>query len=166
MQRRLRDLSIKTKLVLLAAASGCVTVVLCCFGFAINDVRMIRQAKVKELQVQADLLSFNSTAVLTFRDAPAAKRLIESLEAFSFSPGGRGQRHVAQVLANQVFELGLTVKPQPLPGDISHAIIPELNRSDYDWGGDEKTAIKEWALQLAHRCAEMVLLVDDSADVA
>jgi len=76
---RFRDLSIKTKLIILATASGCVALLLCCLGFVFNDVRTIRAAKVRELQAQADVLGFNCSAVLTFHDAAAANQLLESL---------------------------------------------------------------------------------------
>jgi two-component system, sensor histidine kinase len=78
---RFRDYSIKTKLTVLAVASSAIALTLCCAGFVSNDVRMIRAAKVEECQALANMLGFNSTAALSFRDAKAAHSLLQSLES-------------------------------------------------------------------------------------
>jgi two-component system, sensor histidine kinase len=78
---RFRDLSIKSKLQILAVASSAIALTLCCLGFVGNDVRMIKAAKVEECQALAKMLAFNSTAVLSFHDAKAAHALLQSLES-------------------------------------------------------------------------------------
>lgn len=61
---------------------------------------------------------------------------------------GVGQsRSLAEVKVRDVIIEGMTVKPDPLPGQPGHALIPELNRRDYD--GENRDKIKEWALKLA-----------------
>ncbi len=85
--------------------------------------------------------------------------LVVSIEEFSFTPDRIKRRSVAQIRASQVRSLALSVEPKPLPNDPAHAIIPELNVRDYEAGGAKKRAIKEWALQLAHHHAEMVLVL-------
>lgn len=77
--RWLRDLSIKRKLVALSTVSGCAALFLACFGFVVNDVSMIRSNKIAQLEAQARILAFNSSAVLTFHDAAAAEKLLGSL---------------------------------------------------------------------------------------
>jgi signal transduction histidine kinase/ActR/RegA family two-component response regulator len=79
--RMFRDLSIRTKLVLLAMASAGVALLLSCIGLAVNDIQMMRDSTVKSLSTQARMLAFNSTAVLSFRDAPAAEQLLKSLKS-------------------------------------------------------------------------------------
>ncbi len=79
--RWLRDLSIKRKLVLLSTASGCAALFLACLGFVVNDVSMIRTSKIAQLEAQAQTLAFNSSAVLTFRDAVAAERLLDAFHS-------------------------------------------------------------------------------------
>ena len=76
---RLRDLSITKKLVLLAVSSAGVALMLSCAGFVVNDVTTLRANKVHEFHSHAEVIGFNSTAVLTFHDARAANRLLESL---------------------------------------------------------------------------------------
>jgi two-component system, sensor histidine kinase len=76
-----RDLSIRTKLVLLAITSASVALLLSCIGLAVNDIQMMREATVKSLSTQARMLAFNSTAVLSFRDAPAAEQLLKSMKS-------------------------------------------------------------------------------------
>ncbi|MBN2021348.1 MAG: response regulator [Pirellulales bacterium] len=77
--RSFSDLSIRAKLITLVMASGGVALLLCCVGFVFNDVRAFRSAKIRELETNARVLAFNSTAVLTFQNAAAAQRLLDSL---------------------------------------------------------------------------------------
>jgi two-component system, sensor histidine kinase len=79
--RKFRDLSIRTKLVLLAMASASVALLLSCIGFAVTDIKMMRDSTVQSISTQARMLAFNSTAVLSFRDAPAAEQLLKSLKS-------------------------------------------------------------------------------------
>jgi signal transduction histidine kinase/ActR/RegA family two-component response regulator len=76
---RLRDLSIRKKLVLLAVSSAGVALLLSCAGFVANDVTTLQANKVHKFHSHAEVIGFNSTAVLTFHDARAAGRLLESL---------------------------------------------------------------------------------------
>ncbi len=78
---KFRDLSIRTKLVLLGMFSASVALLLSCIGFAVNDINMMRSSAVQGLSTQARMLAFNSTAVLSFRDAPAAQLLLKSLKS-------------------------------------------------------------------------------------
>lgn len=88
------------------------------------------------------------------------RSLIVSLEDFSYMPDRSNQRHVAQVVAGDVQSLGLTVEPRPLPGDRSHAVVPELNFNDYNESKEKKRLFKSWAARLADEHAEMVFLLD------
>jgi signal transduction histidine kinase/ActR/RegA family two-component response regulator len=76
-----RDLSIRGKLVLLVVASVGTALLLTSAGFATNDYFLMRDSIVKNLRTQASMMAFNSTAVLSFRDEPAAKKLLASLES-------------------------------------------------------------------------------------
>lgn len=78
--KRVRDISIRSKLVLLAAASVCVALLLACGGFMLNDVRTLRRSKLEQLETQARMLAFNCTGVLTFQDKVAAEQLLTSLK--------------------------------------------------------------------------------------
>ena len=78
---KFRDLAIRTKLILLAMASASLALTLLCIGLAVNDIQMMRNSTVQNLSTQARVLAFNSTAVLSFRDAPAAELLLKSLKS-------------------------------------------------------------------------------------
>ena len=78
---KFRDLSIRTKLVLLAMVSASVALLLSCIGFAVNDIKMLRNSAVQSLGTQARMLAFNSTAVLSFHDATAAEQLLKSMKS-------------------------------------------------------------------------------------
>jgi signal transduction histidine kinase/CheY-like chemotaxis protein len=116
---KFRDLSIRTKLVLLAMVSASVALLLSCIGFAVNDIKMMRDSTVQSLSTQARMLAFNSTAVLSFRDAPAAQLLLKSLKsqpaiefACLYDSGGK-------VLATYLKENVLDTNPPP-PGHVGY----------------------------------------------
>jgi signal transduction histidine kinase/DNA-binding NarL/FixJ family response regulator len=79
--RLFERLSINKKLILLSGASVCVALSLACVGFVVNDYQVFQNAKIEQLKSQADMLAFNSGAVLTFGDQVAATRLLESLRS-------------------------------------------------------------------------------------
>jgi len=113
---KFRDLSIRTKLVLLAMVSASVALVLSCIGFAYNDIKMMRDSTVQSLNTQARMLAFNSTAVLSFRAAPAAQQLLKSLKsqptiefACLYDSGG-------EILATYLQDDAPAITP-PLPGE-------------------------------------------------
>jgi len=55
--------------------------------------------------------------------------------------------HVAELAVREVKSLGLSVAPDPLPDDRSHALIPELNSLDARVP-DQLKRIEEWAIAL------------------
>lgn len=89
------------------------------------------------------------------------RRFVTSLEDFSYNPPRTKRRSIAQIRAARILELGLHVEPRPENSDPGHAVVPEMNRTDYDAGGQKKAAIKEWALNLARAC-KMVLVLDQT----
>jgi len=77
--RRFRNLSIRTKVVLLTASSVCIALALCSAGFITTELHVIRVAKIRELQSLENMLGFNSSTVRAFRDSSAAERLLAAL---------------------------------------------------------------------------------------
>ena len=77
----IRNWSIKTKLILLAVVSVGVALAVSSAGLSLNEIYTMRAVKMEALQTQAGMLAFNSTGVLSFRDIPAAKQLLSSLQA-------------------------------------------------------------------------------------
>jgi len=77
--RFLRNLSIRTKLVLLAGTAVCCALVISSSGIILKDIEMIRSATIEQLQVQAQMMEFNSNGVLAFAAADEAEKLLSSM---------------------------------------------------------------------------------------
>ncbi|MBN1909863.1 MAG: response regulator [Pirellulales bacterium] len=75
-----KNLSINTKLNLLVSVAGGVALLLSSIAFVGNDYQMIRESKIRQLTVLADVLAANSTAALNFDDPAAANELLNSLQ--------------------------------------------------------------------------------------
>ena len=71
--------TINAKLSLLTTVAAGVALSLSCIAFFINDVRMIRASKVRELSALATILGANTTAAVEFNDAKTATELLASL---------------------------------------------------------------------------------------
>src|SRR6185436_7942433 len=105
--RLLPQRSIRAKLMILATASGCVALLLACLGFMSNDVRVMHEAKLRQLAAQTELLSFSSSAVVARGDKGAAEHLLAALQfntsidsAMLFDQGGErlGEFHNGDAL--------------------------------------------------------------------
>ena len=66
---------------LLALASGCVVLMLACLGFMSNDIRLMREAKLRQLWSQAELLGCKSSMVLAAHDQDAAQQHLAVLQS-------------------------------------------------------------------------------------
>lgn len=75
-----QDLSIRAKLIALTTMCSSLALLLCSTGFVINDMSKMRSTRVEQIRAQAEMLAFNSTAVLTFHDAASATDLMTSLK--------------------------------------------------------------------------------------
>jgi signal transduction histidine kinase/DNA-binding NarL/FixJ family response regulator len=75
---RLNNISIRTKLILLAATAVFCALGLTATGIVFKDIQMIRAASIEQLQVQARLMEFNSDGVLAFGDGEEAAKLLSS----------------------------------------------------------------------------------------
>jgi hypothetical protein len=58
--RWIRNLHLRTKLILMSAITVGLALVLACAGFLLNDLRLLQDSKLRQLRMQAELLSFNS----------------------------------------------------------------------------------------------------------
>ncbi len=61
---------------------------------------------------------------------------------------------MARFAVTNVLDIGLTVGPEPLPDDLSHAVIPELNSLDRRDSAKEKE-MEEWAMALRN-CSTLI----------
>jgi signal transduction histidine kinase/CheY-like chemotaxis protein len=79
--RFFRDLSIRWKLVFLIVVSVSLALLVPFVGFAVHEYSILRDSAVDNLHSQATTMAFNSTAVLSFNNAPAAQQLLDSLRS-------------------------------------------------------------------------------------
>lgn len=77
----LRSSSIRVKLVALVSLSCLVSVVLCCGGFVYHDMHILHDAKRNQIQSQAEMLAFNSSAVILFSQSDAGEELLSAFIA-------------------------------------------------------------------------------------
>ena len=70
--------TIRKKIVLAIAASLGVGLLLSFLTFAVREIDQRRQAKTTELFAMADVVAFNASAVIEFRDSKGAKQLLSS----------------------------------------------------------------------------------------
>lgn len=77
--RRLTQLSLKTKLTILVAGVPIVVLIVTCSCFVLNDFQLLRSSKVRQLQSQAELLAYNSSAALMLNQEQECRELLEPL---------------------------------------------------------------------------------------
>ncbi len=71
--------SLQARLLLLAAASVAIALVIAFAGFFLTDMRILRESKRRELQAQAEIVGFNSAAALLIGDEQAGLALLAPL---------------------------------------------------------------------------------------
>ncbi len=76
---RYRWKSLQFRLILLGTLSVAIALVTACLGFVWTDLRALQQAKRQQLQAQAEIVGFNSAAVLLIGDAQAGEQLLAPL---------------------------------------------------------------------------------------
>jgi two-component system, NtrC family, sensor kinase len=76
----LKDISIKTKLMVLTMLAVMTAMSLACAGFVVNDIRLMRADMTQQLTALAEVLGANTTAALTFDDSETAEQLLNSLK--------------------------------------------------------------------------------------
>lgn len=81
MTRFLRDCSIATKSTMINGALCLVTLLLSVSAFVMYDMNAMRAAEAEKLNATASMLAFNSSAVVTFQDAAAAKDLLRFVKS-------------------------------------------------------------------------------------
>jgi signal transduction histidine kinase/HPt (histidine-containing phosphotransfer) domain-containing protein/ActR/RegA family two-component response regulator len=120
--RAFRDISIRTKLVILLAVTGGLAAFLACAAFMINDIRMIKSSAVSHLSALADVLGANSRASLVFDDAVAAQEVLSSLRqepmvAFASLHDTRGKVFATYTRESTSRELMDRIPSQVVPED-------------------------------------------------
>ncbi len=83
MRRRLQDLSIKKKLILIPMLTSSVALLVACAAFGAYELAMYRRATASDLSTMAQMIAVNSPAALAFDDPRAAEETLAALSAAS-----------------------------------------------------------------------------------
>lgn len=78
--RTFKDLSIKSKLILILLTMTLITFALCSAIFLYNDLNLFRKSLVRNLDILAETVGANSRAAIYFEDPNAAKNILSSLK--------------------------------------------------------------------------------------
>jgi len=121
-------LTIRKKIALAIAASLGVGLLLSFLTFAVREIDQRRQAKTTELFAMADVVAFNASAVIEFRDITGAKRLLSS---FSEHKDVLAVRLIG-ITSN--FHYRYDAAERPLPAQVALGDKPHRERTVYaDW---------------------------------
>jgi len=77
----LRNLSIPTKMVLLACSSAGLALMLMCLGFAWHSISTLLTAKGQQLRDQAQIIAFQAGPAIALGDRPRGEKLLASLQS-------------------------------------------------------------------------------------
>ena len=77
----IRNLHLRTKLILVSTITVGLALTLACTGFLLNDLRLLRDSKTRQLKMQAELLSFNSGVLVWMGQRNQADELLLSLRS-------------------------------------------------------------------------------------
>ncbi len=94
--RWIRNLHLRSKLILMSTVTVGLALVLACAGFLMNDMRLLRDSRLRQLKMHAELLSHNSSVVVAMGLRHQAEELLGSLhsqpsieQAALYDSGGR-----------------------------------------------------------------------------
>ena len=120
--------SIRKKIALAIAASLGVGLLLSFLTFAVREIDQRRQAKTTELLAMADVVAFNASAVIEFRDVTGAKRLLSSFAEH------KDVLAVRLIGITSDFQYRYDAAKRPLPAQVALGDSPHRERAVYaDW---------------------------------
>lgn len=79
--RRFQDLTIRSKLIALFMSVAMMAAGAISLSIATYDIRALKRSMSQDLEILADVLGNNSTAALTFRDAAAAREVLQGMHS-------------------------------------------------------------------------------------
>ena len=80
MMRWVKNLDLKNKLVLLAAVSGTMALLMACTGFIWHDLRLLRSVQIEQLRTQAEMLALNISSAMSENDRSAVGSILGKLK--------------------------------------------------------------------------------------
>ena len=117
--RRLRDLSIRQKLTRVAMMSSSLALVFAAAAFIAYDIVASREAVVRRLSTEAEIIASNTAAALLFQDPGAARTTLAGLEAESHVRAAAIYDAQGRLFA-QYAPPGSAPPPAPLASPIGH----------------------------------------------
>ncbi|MCU1286408.1 MAG: periplasmic sensor signal transduction histidine kinase [Acidobacteriales bacterium] len=119
MTRRLRDYPLAKRLTRMNMMVSGTALLVACLAFLVYDVFTFRDAVVRNLTIQAQIIGFNSTSALAFNDPKSAQNTLSALSASSnimsagiFTPDGKPFASYASNVNDQFVQI-----PPLLPGE-------------------------------------------------
>lgn len=79
--RWIRNLELKNKLVLLAAVSGTMALLMSCSVFVWHDLRLLKSSQIEHLRNQAEILAFKCSSVIDLGQPNAAEVMLAKLKS-------------------------------------------------------------------------------------
>src|SRR5271168_2461164 len=125
---RIREFSLRQRLLLLTMLTSGIGVVLGCAGFLAYDMHEHREDKIEELRSVADLVGTSSRAALAFDDANGGAKLLEALKSRPHIRAGVLYRSDGRFFASYI-------RPD-LSGE---KISPERAAEGLEWQKDQLT---------------------------
>jgi signal transduction histidine kinase/ActR/RegA family two-component response regulator len=120
--------TIRKKIALAIAASLGVGLLLSFLTFAVREIDQRREAKTTELFAMADVVAFNASAVIEFRDVLGAKRLLSSFAEH------KDVLAVRLIGISSDFHYRYDAAERPLPAQVALGDNPHRERAVYaDW---------------------------------
>jgi signal transduction histidine kinase/ActR/RegA family two-component response regulator len=116
--------SLPARLLLLAAGSVAIALVIAIVGFLWSDLWLLREAKRTQLQAQAEIVGFNAAAALLIGDEDAAKQLLAPLASQRAISAAALYAEDGRVLA-QYAAPGARPAPATAPVENGHSVTPE-----------------------------------------
>ena len=133
---RIRELSLRHRLLMLTMLTSGIGLLLGCAGFLAYDLHEARVHKVEELRSTADLIGTNATAALAFDDAFAGTKLLEALKTLPRVRAGVLYRGDGNFFASYVRT------------DLSGKFVaPEKSHADAVWSKDRLTLTSPISLE-------------------
>ncbi|MGB9466888.1 MAG: response regulator [Candidatus Acidiferrum sp.] len=150
--RRIFELSLRHRLLLVTMLTSGIGVVLGCIGFLAYDTSVARKNKMEELQSAADIVETNSTAALAFDDARSGSKLLSALQTHKNICAGVIYRPNGSIFASYV--------RADLDGKL---VFPERVPDGVVWQKDHVSLVS--AITLNEKRVGLLYLEADRADL-
>ena len=127
--RSFRDLSIPTKLTLIAMATTGLVLLLASGAFVTSEITSVQRAMIQELSALADVIGTNSVSALTFNDPQAGRDTLAALRSKRSIVAARLLRPAGGTFASYT-RVGDTQKQNTEAGTNWRTLVPTVQRQN------------------------------------